>query len=113
METVLPYTKCKIMLDYPNMPRASTQHKKEGSVTYDLKTGLPKLLVEYGKQLKQFDLDSKELTHFNINKSRISDGLVSISLMYSYGSICNIMISEPLTMDGLYTLVEALTIFIH
>ena len=107
-----PYSECKVMLDFPNLPRSNCQ-KKNGKVMYVEENGIPKLIVQHGAQTKHFDLDAKDLLHFNLSTMNIERGLVSIQLTYSFGSICNIMISEPLTMDGLYTLVEALTIFIH
>ena len=107
-----PYSECKVIIDHPNRVGARVM-KKDGKVMYSEENGIPRLHVVQGNKETVFDLDSQDLLHFTINKTNIQKVMIAIQMAFSYGELCNIMLSEPLTMEGMYTLVQALSTFIH
>ncbi|EKE43039.1 hypothetical protein ENUP19_0367G0007 [Entamoeba nuttalli] len=107
-----PYSECKVMIDYPGR-LGSRINKKEGKVLYCEENGVPRLRILQGKKETTFDLDSPDLVSFKINAQRISDGLISFQFSYSYGMLCNVLLSDPLTLNGFYNLVDALARHIH
>ncbi|KAL7720077.1 Uncharacterized protein QTN25_002604 [Entamoeba marina] len=107
-----PYVECKVTVDYPGRVGQRTQ-TKQGKVTTIIDNGIPKLLVHQGTKKIVVELDNDDISTFALQTPRIEEGIISIEIAYSYGTMCHIVLSEPNTYQSLCDLVEALVSYIR
>ena len=102
-----PFSECQVMIDYPNRT-GNRVELKNAYVLYSIENGIPLLRIEIGKKMLTFVMDSSDIKSFKMNLKNLEVGKISLQFDYSYGNLCNIMISNPKTNEGLQALVAAL-----